>query len=180
MAELMDVIKERRSIRKYEDKAIPEEALNQVLEAVMWSPSWANTQVWELVVVKDQATKEALQETLLGGNPSNRAMVDAPVIIALCGKLESSGFYKGQASTKHGDWFMFDLGIACQNLCLAAHDAGLGTVVVGLFDIDKGSKVLGIPEGYDLVAYIPMGYAAKGSPAPKRREPSEFTHTDKF
>jgi nitroreductase len=101
-------------------------------------------------------------------------------VLALCGKLQSSGFYKGQATTKLGDWFMFDLGIATQSLCLAACNLGLGTVIVGSIDHDKAKDVLGVGEGYELVALIPVGYPAKESAAPKRREISEFTHSDKF
>ena len=54
MTDFMDVIKGRRALRRYEEKPIPEELLNQVLEAVQWSPSWANTQVWEIIVVKNR------------------------------------------------------------------------------------------------------------------------------
>ena len=60
MADLMDIIKGRRSIRKYQDNDIPDELLNQILESVQWAPSWANTQCWEVIVVKDQGVKEAL------------------------------------------------------------------------------------------------------------------------
>jgi len=75
---------------------------------------------------------------------------------------------------------MFDLGIACQNICLTAHSLGLGTVMVGLFDHDKAGKLLNVPLGYELVLLIPLGYPAKQSSAPKRREISEFTHNDTF
>ena len=180
MAELMDAIKNRRSIRAYDNKEIPEDVLNQVLEAVRWAPSWANTQCWEIVAVKDPAVKEALQGTLSKGNPSTKAMVEAPVVLVLAGKLQSSGYYKGQATTSIGDWYMFDLGLAAQNLCLAAHGLGLGTVMIGLYDLEKAAKVLGLPEDYQMVALIPIGYAAKPSSAPKRREISEFTRQDKF
>ena len=132
MAEFTQVLKERRSVRKYQDKEIADEVLKRVLEAVMWSPSWANTQCWEVVVVKDTVTKEILQGTISPKNPSTKAMVDAPVVLTLCGKKQSSGYYNGQVTTKHGDWMLFDLGIACQSICLAAKDLGLGTVVVGL------------------------------------------------
>ncbi|MGA7875621.1 MAG: nitroreductase family protein, partial [Desulfoferrobacter sp.] len=94
MGELMKAIKDRRSIRKYEDKMVPDDFLNQVLEAVQWAPSWANTQCWEIIVVKEQATKQKLQETMGKGNPATKAIVDAPVILAVCGKLKSSGYYK--------------------------------------------------------------------------------------
>jgi len=180
MGNFMDVIKDRRSIRHYQDKEVSQEALDQVLEAVRWSPSWANTQCWEVVVVKNPEVKQKLQETMSKGNPATKAIVEAPLVLALCGKLKSAGFYKEQVTTKFGDWFMFDLGIATQSLCLAAHNEGLGTVIAGLFDHDKAKEALQVPEGYEVVVLIPMGYPAKGSGAPKRREISEFSHTDKF
>jgi nitroreductase len=180
MAEVMKAIQERRSVRNYEDKDVPEELLNQVLEAVKWAPSWANTQCWEVVVVRDPAVKERLQATLAKGNPAAKAIVNAPVILAMCGKLQSSGYYKNEVTTKFGDWFLFDLGIATQNLCLAAHDAGLATVIVGLLDHDKAAQVLGVPHGYELVVLVPLGYPSKVPSAPKRREVSEFTHREKF
>lgn len=179
MADLMDIIKERRSIRKYQDKEVPEEILSQVLESIRWAPSWANTQCWEVIVVKDPANKEKLQEAF-ETNPAKNAVVQAPVLIILCAKLESSGYYKGKVTTKLGDWFMFDLGLAAQTLCLTAHNLGLGTVIAGLFDHNKAKEALGVPEGYELVAIIPLGYPAKGSSAPKRREINEFTHYEKF
>jgi nitroreductase len=98
----------------------------------------------------------------------------------LCGKLKSSGYYKDEVTTKFGDWFMFDLGIACQNICLAAHALGLGTVVVGLFDHDRAASVLKVPAGYELVVMIPLGYPAKISSAPNRREIGAFTHPNSF
>lgn len=180
MSDLMSIVKGRRSIRRFQDKAVPEADLQQILEAVQWSPSWANTQCWEIVVVKDREMKERLNEALSPTNPAKKGLPDAPVVLALCGKLQSSGFYKGQATTELGDWFMFDLGIATQSLCLAAHNLGLGTVIVGSLDHEKAEEVLGVGEGYALVALIPVGYPAKESAAPKRREISEFTHYEKF
>jgi nitroreductase len=151
-----------------------------VLEAVRWSPSWANTQCWEVVVVKDQAIKQKLQAALPPTNPASKAMVEAPVVLVLCGQLNKSGSYKGQVTTKFGDWFLFDLGIATQSICLAAQSLGLGTVVVGLFDHNQAKQVVGLPDGYELVAMLPLGYPAKEPAAPKRREISEFAHREKF
>ncbi len=180
MSDLMSIIKGRRSIRRFQDKAVPEKDLQQILEAVQWSPSWANTQCWEIVVVRDKEMKERLNETLSPTNPAKKGLPDAPVVLALCGKARSSGFYKDEASTKFGDWLMFDLGIATQSVCLAAFSLGLGTVIVGSLDHDKAKEVLGVGEGYELVAIIPVGYPAKEGAAPKRREISEFTHYGKF
>ena len=180
MADFTEVLQERRSIRRYEDKDVPAEVLNQVLDAVKWSPSWANTQCWEIVVVKDPGLKEKLQAAMPSTNPASRSIVAAPVLIALCGKLKSAGYYKGEATTKFDDWFMFDLGLATQTLCLAAQNAGLGTVITGMFNQDQAAGVLNVPDGYALVSLIPMGYPAKVGSAPKRREVSEFTHQDTF
>ncbi len=180
MGELREVIKSRRSIRNYQDQAVPEAALQEILEAVQWSPSWANTQCWEIIVVKNADTKQKLQGTLSQGNPATRAMVEAPVILVLAGRLNTSGFYKGQLTTKHGDWYLFDLGIATQSICLTAHHLGLGTVVVGLFDHDAAQAALEVPEGVAVVALLPLGYPAKQPAAPKRREVGEFTHQERF
>jgi nitroreductase len=180
MSDLMSIIKGRRSIRRFQDKPIPEKDLQEILEAVQWSPSWANTQCWEIVLVKNREMKERLNEALSVTNPAKKGLPDAPVVLALCGKVRSSGYYKGEASTKLGDWYMFDLGIATQSVCLAAHNLGLGTVIVGSLDHDKAKEVLGVGEGYELVALIPVGYPAKDSAAPKRREVREFTHDDRF
>jgi nitroreductase len=178
--ELMEAIKTRRSVRNFEPKDVTDEQVNQILEAVQWAQSWANTQCWEVIVVQNPETKSKLQETLPKTNPAFKAMTEAPVIFVLCGKLQTSGYYKGQVTTKFGDWFMFDIGIAAQNLCLRVHDLGLGSVIVGLFDHNKAKEVLGVPEGYEVVVMIPVGYPAKVPSAPKRKEISEFTHYEKF
>ncbi len=180
MADFAEVIQKRRSIRNYLDREVPKDALERVLEAVKWSPSWANTQCWEVVIVRNPETKQRLQETLSKGNPATRAAVEAPLLLALCGRLLSSGYYKGAVTTKFGDWFLFDLGIATQSLCLAAENEGLGTVVIGLFDHDKAREILKVPDTHELVALIPLGYPAKVPSAPKRREIAEFTHEETF
>lgn len=180
MEHLMEIIKNRRSIRHFEATPLSDEMVNTLLESIKWAPSWANTQCWEVVVVKDQGIKEQLAEAVFKGNPAQKSIVAAPAVFVLCAKLQSSGYYKGQVTTKFGDWFMFDSGIACQNLCLCGHAMGLGSVVVGLFDHDKTRAVLNVPEGYEVVCMVPMGHPAKSSSAPRRREIAEFTHNDTF
>jgi len=176
----MEVIKARRSVRRYEEKDVPEEVLSSILEAVRWSPSWANTQCWEVVVIRDREIKENLKESIFPKNPATNAITQAPLLLAVCGKLKSSGFYNNIVTTKFGDWFMFDLGLFTQTLCLAAQDLGLGTVVVGLFDHNKAKGIIKVPEGYELVALVPLGYPAKISSAPQRREIREFVHQNTF
>ncbi len=178
--DFMSTIKERRSIRTYKDQDIPDDLLNTVLESVRWAPSWANTQCWEVVVVKDRQIREQLRETIAAKNPATNSITSAPVVLGLCGKLGVSGYYKDEAVTKFGDWYMFDLGLAVQNLCLAAHQLGLGTVIVGMFDHERAKSVLKIPESHEMPVLIPLGYPAKISKTPKRKEISEFVHYDFF
>ena len=180
MKNFMDIVKERRSIRRYLKQEIPEKNLDTILEAIRWSPSWVNTQCWEIIVIKDQAIKKMLQDTLPQENPAKKSIVEAPVVIALCGKTGISGYYKNLAATKFGDWFMYDLGIVTQNICLTAHSLKLGTVIVGLFDHYRAKEALQIPDGYEVLALIPVGYPAKIPKAPDRKEVGRFTHYDTF
>ena len=180
MADFMEIIKGRRSIRRFQAKEIPDENLNTILEAVRWAPSWANTQCWEVVVVKDPSIKQRLQEILSAANPAKKAMVEAPVVMVLCGRRGVSGCYSGKPKTKLGDWFMYDIGLATQNLCLAAHTLNLGTVIIGSFGHDTAKKILGVPEGYEVVSLIPVGYPAHEVGHSHRKELSEFVHYDGF
>jgi nitroreductase len=180
MKDFFELLKTRRSIRKYETREIPEADLQKIFEAVQWSPSWANTQCWEIVAVKDKSVKEKLRATLPPKNPAAQAVQDAPVVIALCAGKNKSGYYKGEASTSFGDWLMFDLGLAAQSLCLAACELGLGTVVVGMFDHKAAREVLSVPDDHELIVLIPLGFPAHSSAAPNRRAVNEFVHWDRF
>jgi nitroreductase len=180
MADFMEIIRGRRSIRRFQAKDIPDEDLNTILEAVRWAPSWANTQCWEVVVVKDPSIKQRLQETLSAANPAKKAVVEAPVVMVLCGRRGVSGCYRGKPKTKLGDWFMHDVGLATQNLCLAAHALNLGTVIIGSFSHDRAKEILGIPDGYDAVALIPLGYPAGEAKQSHRRQIGEFVHYNTF
>jgi nitroreductase len=178
--ELMAAIKGRRSVRAYKSDPIPEKKLQKVLEAVQWAPSWANTQCWEVVVVRDATVKKRLAETLFSTNPARDAILKAPLSLVLVGIKEKAGFKKGTPATDKGDWYMFDCGLATQNLCLAAHAEGLGTVIVGYIDAAKAAGVLQVPGDRAVVALIPLGFPETVPPPPKRKEIEEFVHRDGY
>jgi len=178
--DLMDAIKGRRSIRAYASAVVPEEKIQTVLEALRWAPSWANKQCWEVIVVRDPKLKSELAGTLPRGNPAIAAMTDAPVVIVLCALRGVSGYYRGEVTTDKGDWYMFDAGIAMQNLCLAAHGLGLGTVVVGMFNHQKAAGILGVPEKVEVVAMTPLGVPARAGGSTKRKEMSAFVFHDGY
>ncbi len=177
---VFDAIKSRRSIREFKPDSVDEEKLRAVLEAARWAPSWANTQCWDLVVVKDPATKLELSETLPPSNPSTNAVKNAPVVIVACARLGKSGYKKGVVTTDKGDFFMFDTALALSNLSLAAVALGLGTVHVGNFDAKKAAQILCVPEGACVVEMMPLGQPAQSPTAPARRECTEFVHLDKY
>ncbi|OPY71523.1 MAG: FMN reductase (NAD(P)H) [Syntrophorhabdus sp. PtaU1.Bin058] len=157
--DLLKVIHERRSIRKYRQDAVPEEIIIEILEAARRSPSWANTQVWRFIVVKDREIKNRISsEVLSGGNPARQAIIDAPVLICVAAKRGLSGFHKDQPATDKGDWFMFDAGIAMEHIVLAAWNFGLGTVHVGSFNAKKAEEILKIPDGFSITEMTPLGY----------------------
>ena len=178
--ELMEAIKGRRSVRSYTSDLIPEEKLQKILEAIQWSPSWGNTQCWEIIVVKEMGTKKKLVETLTPTNPAREALIQAPltlVVVAIEGK---AGFKKGEPSTDKGDWYMFDCGVAMQNLCLSAHAEGLGTVIVGAFDAVKAAEVLQVPPGKAVVALTPLGLPERIPAPPKRKTLAEFVYHELY
>lgn len=177
----LDAIRNRRSVRQYSSTPVPDEVLAKVMEAARWAPSWANTQCTRYVIVKDPATKARLAESVNKGNPSTEAIKNAPIVIVACAELNKSGYYKGALSTDRGDWFMFDVGIAMENLALAAHALGLGTVHVGFVpDSRKVDEILGLPEGVVSVEMTPLGYPAAEGKAPPRKELSELVSYEKY
>ena len=176
-----EAIFSRRSVRQYRDTPVADDVLNRVMEAARWAPSWANTQCTRYVIVKDPETKVLLADCLNKGNPAAEAIRRAPVVIVACAELGKSGYYKGTVSTDRGDWFMFDVGIAMQNLALAACALGLGTVHVGFIpDSKKADAVLGLPEGVVSVEMTPLGYPAGESKGPPRREMPELVFYEKY
>jgi nitroreductase len=170
----------RRSVRKFTEDPLPQEDLDKILDAVRYSPSWENTQCWELVVVRDAGQKQKLQEVVPNNNPARKGLLQAPVVIALCARLGRAGGKPEAPMSEYGDWFMFDAGIASQNLCLAAWALGYGTVNVGWLDHKAGAEVLGLPNDVKLLELIPVGRPAKEPKTPKRREFTDFVHNERF
>ena len=178
--ELMEAITGRRSIRKYRADPVPDDAVKFILEAARWSPSWANTQCWEFIIVKDAEIKKKLAETLPEKNPARPAFMQAPVIIAACGRKGTAGFFKGAPATDKGDWLLFDLGLALQNLTLAAYTKGLGTVHVGFFDSRQAEVVLKVPAGVTVVELLPLGYPDGEVKATPRKPAEDFIFFDGY
>ena len=189
--ELMEAIKGRRSIRKYRAEPVSEEALQTVLEAARRAPSWSNTQCWRLVVIRDNETKSKLADTMKGikagrTNPADTAVRTAPIVIAACAELGVSGYYWDEngesklATDKGESWYMFDVALAMQNMSLAAHALGLGTVHTGLLDAVEAAKILSLPDNVVVVELVPLGWPDEEPDPRPRKEISEFVFFEKY
>jgi nitroreductase len=173
--EVLEAIQNRRSIRRYQATPVDDKAVETVLEAARLAPSWANTQCWRFIVVRDEGNRNRIADTLFANpdvgekNPAEKAIRMAPVLIVACAELAQSGFYNSKPTTDKGDWYMFDVALAMQNLVVAAHSLGLGTVHVGSFDAREVAGILKVPDGFCVVEMTPLGYPDQ-QPKPRPRK----------
>jgi nitroreductase len=179
--ETFQAIMTRRSVRKYKDMPIPDDLLGKMLDAAKYAPSWANTQCFRCVVVKDNAVKNKLSQTLPPKNPGFNSLLTAPLVIVAFAEKFKSGFYKGECSTNKGDyWYMFDTALALENIVLTAWENGVGSVYLGLFDAEKAGEILNIPENCEVVAMIPFGYPDEEPKCPPRRDLRLTVHYESY
>ena len=179
--DVFEAMAERRSVREYTSERVVQADLERILEAGRMSASWANTQCWEIVLVRDPEMKEKLAATLSEHNPARKAVVHAPVVIVACGKKGKSGCKKGEHTTVLGDWLMFDVALFLSNLTHAAHALGYGTVHVGLFDQDEVARLLRVPDDVQVVEIVPVGRPKSTlKSAPPRKDIREFCREEKF
>ncbi len=170
--EVLDCIKNRRSVRKFKVQPVEHEVVAEVVAAAAWAPSWKNTQTARYIVIEDRELKDRIADECVQGFKFNTVTVkNAAALVLLACVNKRSGFERdGSFSTSKGDrWEMFDAGIAAQTFCLAAHEKGLGTVILGVFDEAKLIEVASIPEGQSVSAMIAIGYPDEEPAAPKRK-----------
>ena len=142
----------RRSIRKYLNKPVPKDVLQQVLRAAMYAPSACNQQTWQFVVIEDRQLLREVPKI----NSYAAMATEAPVAILVCG--DSS------LETVPGYW-VIDCSAAVQNLLLAAHALGLGAVWTGVYPqqerVEGFRRLLGLPKNVTPHSLVPLGYPAE-------------------
>ena len=165
----------RRSIRSFTEQPISHEVLEQIIETASFAPSWKNTQIVRYIAVEGE-TKAKLAKCTSAYARNGEIMENAPVVMAITIIEGRCGYERdGSFTTDRGDgWQMFDAGVACEAFCLAAHEQGIGSVILGIFDRKEAAALLKLPEGMDLVALIPIGYPAETPNAPKRKTVEEI------
>ena len=165
-----ECIRSRRSIRKYSSKPIEHSIIDSIVADVSYSPSWKNTQISRYLVIEDPEALHTICEQYASFNA--RIIGGCKALIAQTFVKDRSGFERdGSFSTdRAGGWQYYDCGIAAQTLCLAAHEAGLGTVIMGIFDRKGLEEYLQLPENQELMALIAIGHPAEEPAGPKRKD----------
>jgi nitroreductase len=191
--ETMEAVRKRRSIRSFKDEAVPDEALNDILEAGRLAPSALNAQNWRFGVVTDKP----LRHQLVGAAGGQAWIDEAPVLIALCVQIDQDikdkhhddpevrvtrARYGGrlidyvnkydERPTMNALLHSPDVLLAGQQMQLVAVDHGLATCWISYMDIQRVSKLLHLPENVVCTYLIALGYPA-GKPDPVERAPLE-------
>lgn len=169
--ETIKCIETRRSIRKFKAEQVPHEVMQEIVSAASFAPSWKNTQVTRYVVVESADIKATL------GFEHNNGIIKGCASLVVVSMIHGrSGFERDGSYTtsKEDRWEVFDAGLATQTFCLAAHEKGVGTVILGIFDEAKVADIIGIEEGQKVAALVAVGYADEEPAAPKRKNVEEL------
>ena len=173
-----DVIKGRRSVRKYKDQVVDRALMQEILDLTRFAPSWINFQVarWTLIdnpdVIKTLAT-DGVREFSYNMNTLENAKGVA-ILSFVKGKSGSMENYNME-SHNIDKWEVFDAGIACQTFCLSAFSKGIGTCIFGVINESQIAKIIDLPAEETVAALIVYGYPEGDTPAPARKEVSEIS-----
>lgn len=154
--ETWEAIGKRCSLKAHlADRPVEVEKIQHVLDAARLAPSARNTQPWRFVVVRGEEAAQALARRALKG-PS-QMLERAPVIIVVCARPADDVFIDGK------EYYLFDVGLAVENMVLAATDLGLVTHLMAGFDEAELKRMLDIPDDVRVVIVTPLAYPLEGS-----------------
>lgn len=165
MEEILNSILTRRSIRAYTDKDISEETMNKLLKAAMYAPTARNFQEWRFIVVRKPENLAKIEKV----QPYNTLLKQAKAAVIVCAQLEKDD---------HKLFFQQDCGASIQNLMLAAHGLGIGSVWLGVYPrpnlIEGITKAFNLPQNVSPIGVVALGYPAEEKPDPNRFDPSKI------
>ena len=168
--EFMELARERRSVRAYQDKPVEKALAEEVIRAAQLAPSWKNSQTGRYYVALDAAAQERIQACLPAYNQKSSAHA---ALIVTAYEKGISGFNAGEQVNELGDqWGAYDLGLQNMLLCLRARELGLDTLIMGIRDADAIRAAAGIPDTEAVFAVIAIGYRDQ-YPAPRPRKALE-------
>ncbi|MBN1657239.1 MAG: nitroreductase family protein [Anaerolineae bacterium] len=158
--EFSDLIRKRYSVRAYRPDPVPEDTLQQVLDAARLAPTAANRQPFQIILLHTAGREEELLQVY-----HREWFVQAPIVLAMCG-VPGTAWVRMDGKV----YAEVDASIAMDHLVLAATDLGLGTCWIAAFDPPAARRVLRLPDGVEPIAFTPLGYAAD-EPGTKVRKP---------
>jgi len=164
--DVLTAIKNRRSIRRFVNKEIPKEAVDALKDALIWAPSAGNLQGRRFYFVFNNDIKKKIVDAAL----HQTFIAQAPLVVVPCADLLIGRHYG-----KRGEELYCIQDVACsiENMMLAAHSLGLGTVWVGAFHEEDVASILEMPPHLRPVAIVPVGYPAHTPSPPRRVEKDE-------
>ncbi len=168
-----ELIQQRRSVRRYDDRPVPKDDILKCLEAARFAPSACNSQPWKFIVIDEPALRKRVAERIFSGLYSmNRFAEKAPVLVAVVSeKSKMLSAIGGQV--RDTSYRLVDLGIACEHFILQATELGLGTCWMGWFDEKALKKELKLPGNKKIDIVISVGYPAEEKVVPKDRKSLE-------
>ncbi len=170
--DIFQVIRDRRSIRKYLDTPVEDEKIEQILDAARLAPSWKNMQCWRFLIIREQADRSKLLAAIPDDNPGKKAIAAAPVVIIVCADPAESDIENGI------EYYIADTAIAFEHLCLTAHALGLGTCWMGWYNEGQIKSVFHIPDSIRIVGLTPLGYPNQEPKPRPRKELAEIAFYD--
>lgn len=173
----LDAIKTRRTIRNFTEEPVSHEVIEKIVETSAYAPSWKNTQTARYIIIEETALKDRIaREAVMGFEWNTGIILGAPLLVVLASVPWKSGYEKDGAysTSKKDKWEMFDAGIAAQTFLLAAHEYGIGSVVMGIFDEVKVKELLGLDDTLNVSALIAIGHPAIQPTAPARKSVQEL------
>jgi nitroreductase len=167
-----ELIQHRFSVRAYQDRAVEDEKLSQVLEAARLAPTAANRQPVQIIVIHTSGRESELKRIY-----GEEWFIQAPLILAVCGVPEQA-WNRRRFDGKN--YLVVDAAIVMDHMILAATALGLGTCWIAAFDPTAAREILALPDGVEPLLFTPLGYPASSPGAKNRKDLSDLIHSERW
>jgi len=172
--DLIDAIRDRRSIRSFTNKPVLDNTINELIILAHWAPSAGNKQARDFIIIRDNKTKAKLCSAAL----DQEFIKEAPVVIVVCANEERSALRYGERGRTL--YCILDAAAAVQNLLLAVYSFGLGACWISAFNDLEVKVILNLPRYLRPIAIIPIGYSFEKPHAPTRLSHNIVVHNELY
>ena len=167
--EFYDVVKVRKSIKKFKNTPINTEKLARMINAAMMSPSWKNNTSYKFILVDEKSELEQISKAIMNkDNSAAQSIIDAPMTAIVVADPNDSG------EVENKEYYLVDSAIAMEHFVLSATNEGYGTCWIAAIDEDIIKKTLSIPQNYKVVAITPIGEIAESKEHYDKKDVKDF------